>query len=87
MELAEPGELTKVGALSGGLEVKVLAGIIFLWGGSKGDLVVFIVVFNNVVDNGARFPERDTGVGVIDGRDAEGELTQLEAERFGVMDV
>ena len=71
MEFAEPGELAKVGALAGHLEVKELQGIVFLWSGGEGELVGFVVFGNEVFDDGTGFPESDASVRVMNGGGAE----------------
>lgn len=70
MELLEPGCLAKIGTLAGDLEVKVLFTVVLLGERSVCERIGRIVTINQVLDDGARFPESDASVGIIDGWNA-----------------
>ena len=53
------------------LEEKILASQVFLGLGIKVELVLGVVFFEEVLDNGAGLPESDSGVGVLNSGDTE----------------
>ena len=66
-----PSGLAKVWTLTGHLEVQERQGLVFLWRRGEGDLVLFVVLGNQVLVDGAGFPDSDAGVGIFNGRDTE----------------
>ena len=67
----EPEQLPVVGALARDLEVEPLLRVVEL--GRSGDetkAVLRVVAFDEVLEDGAGFPEGDVRVGVVDGGDA-----------------
>ena len=70
MEFHEPRRLPEIGRLAGRLEEQPLLGVPGL-GRSRGkaDLVVLVVGGDEVLENGAGFPEGEACVGVLDGGD------------------
>lgn len=67
MIFVEPDGLAEVRALARNLEMKPLLKIIFLRLGFVGDLLRGVVFVNQVLDNGAGFPDGDSSVGVFNG--------------------
>lgn len=70
MEVGEPHSLTEVGALAGGLEEQPLLQEVLFGEGGVGELVGLVVGVDEVLDDGAGFPQRDVCVWVLDGGDA-----------------
>lgn len=68
--MREPGCLAEVRALAGDLVVQPLLGEVFFGGGGEGQGVFFVVLLDEVFDDGAGFPEGDAGVGIFDCGDA-----------------
>lgn len=67
MELVEPDGLAEVRALAGHLEVDELLDVPVLVGGGALEEALLVVGLDDVLDDGARLPERQVGVGVNDG--------------------
>lgn len=65
MVFVEPDGLAEVRALARHLEMKPLLKMILLGLGLVGDLLRGVVFFNQVLDNGAGFPDGDSSVGVF----------------------
>lgn len=67
MVFVEPDGLAKIRALARHLEMKPLLELILFRLRFVGDLLRGIVFLNQVLDNGARFPDGDSSVGVFNG--------------------
>lgn len=85
VEFLEPGRLAVVRALAAGLEKQPLR----REGGEVGarreaDPVVGIVVAHEVLDDGAGFPQREVGVGIVDGGDAP---VGIDGDIVGLLDL
>lgn len=88
----EPEGLAVVGALAGDLEVEPLLAVELAGGVGVAELVVLVVLLNEVLDDGARLPEGDASVGVLNGGEAavgvDGEVGLLlhlgEVEELGL---
>lgn len=65
VELAEPGGLAKVRALAGHLKVQKLLEVVFLGKGRDVELVVLVVRVDQVLEDGARLPQCDARVGIL----------------------
>jgi hypothetical protein len=63
----EPGCLAEVGALAADLEGEPLVAQVFFGQGGVAEGVLGVVLLDDVVDDGAGFPENEAGVGVLDG--------------------
>lgn len=70
VEEGEPRCLSVVRALSGDLEAQPLNLDVLLGSFAVADFVIFVVLVHKVLDNSTRFPERNTSVRVVYGRDA-----------------
>ena len=70
VEAREPDRLAEVGALAGELEGEPLAGVVLLGEGGVGEIVGRVILFDEVLDDSAGFPQFEAGVGVLDCRDA-----------------
>lgn len=83
MEHTEPNGLSEIRALSRHLVVQPLLRLEIL-GGASGEAngVLLIVGFDEVFDDSAGFPERDTGVGIFDGGDTAVGVEFLEGVLF-----
>ncbi len=67
----EPDRLAVIGALARDLEEEPLLGVVGVRGaGGEAEAVVRVVALDEVFDDGARFPEGEVGVGVVDGGEA-----------------
>lgn len=85
MVLSEPGGLPEVGALPGHLEVQPLVlEVVELGGGPVGERVLGVVRGDEVLDDGAGFPEGDGGVGVDEGGRAAVRVERGEGRIFDV---
>lgn len=67
MKFIEPGGLAKVRTLARHLEMKPLLQLILLSLGLVGNLPPGVVFVNQVLDNGAGFPQGDSSVGIFNG--------------------
>lgn len=70
MKALEPGGLAVVGALAGDLEVEPLVQQVLFGGAGVGEAVFFVVGLDEVLIDGARFPEGEFRVRVDDGGQA-----------------
>jgi len=70
--LGEPDALSEVGSLPGGLEVQPLRFEVFVVAAGSVEFVVWVVLFDQVLDYGAGFPEGDVCVGIDDGGNTRG---------------
>ena len=66
-----PSALAKVGALAGGLEKQPLRGQVFLGGGFEAKLARFVIVLDEVFDDGAGLPQLDPSVWILNSRDTK----------------
>jgi len=66
VEEAEPRGLAEIGALARGLEVGILLQEVFFGDGSVRELLIFVVLVDQVEDDGAGLPQGDAGVGIVD---------------------
>lgn len=67
MVFVEPDGLAKVRALARHLEMKPLLQLILLSLRLVGNLLLGVVFANQVLDNGAGFPQGDSSVGILNG--------------------
>lgn len=62
-----PGSLSKVGTLAGDLVRDPLVLVVFLGEAVNVKLLLLVVLLNQVLHDGARLPQRESRVGVLDG--------------------
>ncbi|OJD27763.1 hypothetical protein ACJ73_00833 [Blastomyces percursus] len=69
--ILEPERLAEIGALAGDLEIEPLDGVSVLCSsGLEAQLVLLVVGGDEVLDDGAGFPDGDARVWVVEGREA-----------------
>lgn len=86
VELVEPDGLAEVRALAGHLEVDELLDVPVLVGGGALEEALLVVGLDDVLDDGARLPERQVGVGVDDGGEAAVGVDLDELCALGILD-
>lgn len=74
MVFVEPDGLAKVRALARRLEMKPLLQLILLSLGLVGNLPLGVVFANQVLDNGAGFPQGGSSVGILNGWNTKAEV-------------
>jgi len=84
-EQPEPTVLAVVRALPAGLEEEPLLGVVGLCrAGLEAQLALRVVALDEVLDDGARLPDGDAGVGVVDGWEP---AVGVDGEVLGLLDV
>lgn len=88
MEAGEPHSLAEVRALAGHLEMKPLFGGVVVRGALREtDGMLLVICFDQVLENGARFPDGDSGVGVFDGGNATVDVDGFERRLLHVREL
>ena len=67
MQVIEPTGLPKVRALAAYLKSEPLIAEVLLLEGVVAEDMLCVVLLDDVLDDGAGFPERDSGIGILDG--------------------
>lgn len=84
MEFSEPRGLTVIRSLSGHLEVQVLLDVVLFREAGNVELVLLVVRVDQILEDGAGFPESDARIGIFNGRSA---AVGIDVDEWGLLDV